>query len=98
MDTAANKWRDAGHGRGIVPQDETDQGDDDEQNHPDGDVSDSESEAVSDTYSATSDLQENEDTHYVGLDQVSKQNWLERKTKGITPGGIRKELLRKTVR
>lgn len=50
------------------------------------------------SYSADSDLDDNEDTHYAGLPRKEDQGWLEKRVKGITPGGIRKELLRKTVR
>ncbi|WVQ74548.1 hypothetical protein IAR50_004149 [Cryptococcus sp. DSM 104548] len=53
----------------------------------------------SDSWSAqSSDLDENEDTHYVGLDRTNNGSWLSRHRKKITPGGVRKELLRKTVR
>jgi hypothetical protein len=50
------------------------------------------------SYSADTDLDDNEDTHYAGLPPKEDQGWLEKRVKGITPGGIRKELLRKTVR
>ena len=50
------------------------------------------------SYSADTDLDDNEDTHYAGLPRKEDQSWFDRKIKGITPGGIRKELLRKTVR
>ncbi|WRT65622.1 uncharacterized protein IL334_002567 [Kwoniella shivajii] len=51
----------------------------------------------SDSYSAGSDLDDNEDTHYVGIDKSDK-GWLESRKNKLTPGGMRKELLRKTVR
>jgi hypothetical protein len=50
------------------------------------------------SYSADSDLDNNEDTHYVGLPKDEDRGWLAKRAKGITPAGIRKELLRKTVR
>ncbi|WVR03884.1 hypothetical protein IAU60_000883 [Kwoniella sp. DSM 27419] len=50
------------------------------------------------SYSASSDLDDNEDTHYAGLDQPDDRGWSARKKERLTPGGIRKELLRKTVR
>ncbi|OCF30327.1 IQ domain-containing calmodulin-binding protein [Kwoniella heveanensis BCC8398] len=51
------------------------------------------------SYSASSDLDDNEDTHYVGLDKEEEEKgWLAKRTKKYTPGGMRKELLRKTVR
>jgi hypothetical protein len=94
VDTAAGKWKDAGNGGGIVEDDSEGQ-DDDQQQANDSDVS----SLLSDSYSATSsDLQDNADTHYVGLDTTKERSWLEKKTHGITPAGIRKELLRKTVR
>ncbi|ODN76749.1 hypothetical protein L202_05364 [Cryptococcus amylolentus CBS 6039] len=53
----------------------------------------------SDSWSAqSSDLDENEDTHYIGLDKANSGSWLSRHRKKMTPGGVRKELLRKTVR
>lgn len=50
------------------------------------------------SYSADTDLDDNEDTHYAGLPNDEDRGWLAKTAKGITPGGIRKELLRKTVR
>lgn len=54
--------------------------------------------ASSASYSAGSDLDDNEATHYAGLDEREEQNGLSEKTHTITPNGIRKALLRKTVR
>ncbi|WVF67126.1 hypothetical protein IAT40_001871 [Kwoniella sp. CBS 6097] len=63
-----------------------------------GDYTDNDS-GSSVSYSAESDLDDNEDTHYVGLDkEAEEKGWLARRTKKYTPGGMRKELLRKTVR
>ena len=50
------------------------------------------------SYSADTDLDDNEDTHYAGLPKDEDRGWLSKRVKGITPAGIRKELLRKTVR
>ncbi|RXK41274.1 hypothetical protein M231_01424 [Tremella mesenterica] len=99
VDTAAGKWHDAGNGGGIIPDnpiEQINQGDGQEQRFVDDTAPRSSRSSVS--YSAGSDLQDNEDTHYVGLDKDKGRNWLQRKTKGITPSGIRNDLLRKTVR
>ena len=93
VDTAAGKWKDAGNGGGIIPDDTYD----DSQPAQDSDDSDAAS-ISSDSYSATSDLQENEDTHYVGLDKEKEKGWLQEKVHGITPSGIKKKMLRKTLR
>ncbi|WWC60223.1 uncharacterized protein I303_102789 [Kwoniella dejecticola CBS 10117] len=121
VDTAAGKWKDAGDGNGIIPEDDLscDEGEEEgdqhhskanmedvyastsstpwkQRQHPSG--SSSTDSLSSDSYSAESDLDDNEDTHYVGLDKEEEKGWLERKKKRLTPGGMRKELLRKTVR
>lgn len=94
VDTADKKWKDSGDGTGIIP-DESYGADRDTEREEGSDVS----SILSDTYSATSsDLHQNEDTHYAGLDDKKERGWIAEKTKGITPAGIRKELLRKTVR
>jgi hypothetical protein len=49
----------------------------------------------SDSYSDGS-LQEMEDSHYTG-GKIRKGFW-ERKVKGVTPAGVRDELLRKTIK
>lgn len=96
VDTAAGKWKDGGYGSGIVPTTDDDE-DEDDQGGAANSGSDT-SSVVSDTYSAiSSDLQENEDTHYAG-NEGENDGWLAKKTQGITPSGIRKKLLRKTVR
>lgn len=46
----------------------------------------------SDSYSAESDLQSNEDSHYAGA-QNEAGTW-----RGVTPAGVRDQLLRKTIR
>lgn len=104
MDTARDRWKDSGDGTGIV-QDQTFlerlRSDDTNERHPDTSDSASDysiSSVESASYSAESDLDDNEDTHYAGLPSKQDQGWLEKRVKGITPGGIRKELLRKTVR
>nr|XP_019050292.1 IQ domain-containing calmodulin-binding protein [Kwoniella bestiolae CBS 10118]OCF29222.1 IQ domain-containing calmodulin-binding protein [Kwoniella bestiolae CBS 10118] len=118
VDTAAGKWKDAGEGNGIIPEDNLSDSDDDRKDNyattsktpwkvqrphkatstssPYGSASDL--SVSSDSYSAESDLDDNEDTHYVGLDKEEEKGWLERKKMRLTPGGMRKELLRKTVR
>jgi hypothetical protein len=105
VDTAAGKWKDSGNGTGIIPNDKQwsskdDDEDDGDDNERDGsDVSSLSSRSdISDSYSAESDLQDNAETHYLGLEEGEKEGWLKRKTKGITPGGIKKGLLRKTLR
>ncbi|KIR97495.1 IQ domain-containing calmodulin-binding protein [Cryptococcus deuterogattii 2001/935-1] len=113
VDTAAGRWKDAGDGTGIVPADPQSEEDENKSkaqptidpyapphNHRMHKVSGSSSlsSLSSDSYSPqSSDLDENESTHYVGLDQ-KPEGWLERKKKRLTPGGVRRELLRKTVR
>jgi hypothetical protein len=95
VDTAAGKWKDGGHGTGIFPLTAED---DDEEEVAGDDRSDS-SWQLSDTYSAiSSDSQDDEATHYAGMDKEKEQSWLSKKTEGLTPAGIRKQLLRKTVR
>ncbi|WVO13258.1 hypothetical protein L204_100871 [Cryptococcus depauperatus] len=111
VDTAARRWKDTGNGQGIVPYDSAD---DSAEDNPPRSPKDpyavprrhhlykipkqsSTFSFSSDTYSAQSDLDDNEDTHYMNLDKKS-EGWLDRGRKKITPGGVRKELLRKTVR
>ncbi|ORX33660.1 hypothetical protein BD324DRAFT_210415 [Kockovaella imperatae] len=94
VDTARNRWKDAGHGKGIIPNDDRKTG------FTPGDESDS-SSLTSDSsasYSAGSDLHENEDTHYVGLDKPNGNNWFSRQKNKLGPKGIKKKLLRKTIR
>lgn len=64
--------------------------------HGAGSDSGSVSSWTSDSYSAGSELDEFGDTHYVGNE--SKKGALGGLVKGVTPGGIRDELLRKTIR
>lgn len=108
VDTAAGKWRDSGDGTGIIPDDSykglnpiTE-----EQAYssrayrmamPQSNSSDacSVSSWSSDSYSDGS-LQEMEDSHYTG-GKIRKGFW-ERKVKGVTPAGVRDELLRKTIK
>ncbi|WVQ78707.1 hypothetical protein IAT38_000794 [Cryptococcus sp. DSM 104549] len=125
VDTAAGKWKDAGDGQGIIPDEGDSDSDEDGEGHkeppplprdpyattsrtpwrrhghlhrPSTSHSTSTSSLSSDSYSAqSSDLDENEDTHYVGLDKP-EQGWWAQRRKKVTPGGMRKELLRKTVR
>jgi hypothetical protein len=93
VDTAAGKWKDSGDGGGIIPT-----GPDDEDDNQYDNRSDS-SSIISDTYSAiSSDLQEEEGMHDAGLDEDNDKGWLQKKAKEFTPNGIRKELLRKTMR
>ncbi|WWC87802.1 uncharacterized protein L201_002694 [Kwoniella dendrophila CBS 6074] len=124
VDTAAGKWKDAGDGNGIIPEDDQSDDEDEGQNHrihglglktkkedpyattsktplksSTNTASSSTTSLSSDSYSAESDLDDNEDTHYAGLDKDDEEkNWLKAKRKRLTPGGMRKELLRKTVR
>ncbi|WWD16577.1 hypothetical protein CI109_101005 [Kwoniella shandongensis] len=114
VDTAAGKWRDSGDGSGIVPDDSTTEPQpelakkpsevrygvkDETSDREEGESSsDSSTKSISSaSYSAGSDLDDNEDTHYAGLDKED-DGWWEKRKKRLTPGGIRKELLRKTVR
>jgi hypothetical protein len=107
VDTAAGKWRDAGNGGGIIP-DETsifhpreDRNGEPPGRHPEAIESRSSisSTSLSDSYSASSSLQDNEDTHYAGFDaREENKGWVKRHVKGTTPGGVRKQILRKTVR
>jgi len=93
VDTAAGKWKDSGDGSGIIPTDPDDEDDDQGENRSDS------SSILSDTYSAiSSELQDDEGTHYAGLDGKKDEGWLHKKAKELTPNGIRKELLKKTVR
>lgn len=107
VDTAAGKWRDSGDGSGIIP-DETWK-----ELHPEEAKREAElyragsrgssSSAVSVSsmssgWSAQSGLQENEATHYDEYTAESEKGWLGRKVEGVTPAGIKKQLLRKTVR
>ncbi|XAO23003.1 hypothetical protein I312_101780 [Cryptococcus bacillisporus CA1280] len=113
VDTAAGRWKDAGDGTGIVPADPQSE-EDENKPKPQPTIdpyapphnqrmhkvsrASSLSSLSSDSYSAqSSELDENESTHYVGLDQ-KPEGWLERQKKRLTPGGVRRELLRKTVR
>nr|XP_019004765.1 IQ domain-containing calmodulin-binding protein [Kwoniella mangroviensis CBS 8507]OCF68226.1 IQ domain-containing calmodulin-binding protein [Kwoniella mangroviensis CBS 8507] len=122
VDTAASRWKDAGEGKGIIPEDNSSDNEDEQLprkddyttttkspwkarksrktgSTPSSYGSASDLSISSDSYSAESDLDDNEDTHYVGLDKADEEKgWLERKKKRLTPGGMRKELLRKTVR
>ncbi|OCF57996.1 IQ domain-containing calmodulin-binding protein [Kwoniella mangroviensis CBS 10435] len=122
VDTAASRWKDAGEGKGIIPEDNSSVNEDEQLprkddyttttkspwkarksrktgSTPSSYGSASDLSISSDSYSAESDLDDNEDTHYVGLDKADEEKgWLERKKKRLTPGGMRKELLRKTVR
>lgn len=113
VDTAAGRWKDAGDGTGIVPADPQSE-EDENKPKPQPTIdpyapphnqrmhkvtrASSLSSLSSDSYSPqSSELDENESTHYVGLDQ-KPEGWLERQKKRLTPGGVRRELLRKTVR
>lgn len=101
MDTARNRWKDSGDGSGIIPDApmlERLRSDDTSPPTPD-DVSDYSVHSMSSgSYSADTDLDDNEDTHYAGLPKDEDRGWFAKTAKGITPAGIRKELLRKTVR
>jgi hypothetical protein len=101
VDTARNRWKDSGDGSGIIPDQpmlERLRSDDTEPATPD-DISDYSVHSMSSaSYSAESDFDDNEDTHYAGLPKDEDQGWLAKRAKGVTPAGIRKELLRKTVR
>ena len=104
MDTARHRWKDSGDGTGILPDDsllERLRSDDTpSKTHPTSDdASDYSVDSMSSgSYSADTDLDDNEDTHYAGLPKDEDRGWLSKRVKGITPAGIRKELLRKTVR
>jgi hypothetical protein len=103
VDTARNRWKDSGDGSGIIPDQpmlERLRSDDSAPATPTpDDISDYSVHPMSSaSYSAESDLDDNEDTHYAGLPKDEDQGWLAKRAKGVTPAGIRKELLRKTVR
>lgn len=101
VDTAAGKWMDSGDGSGIVPDEGFDgtasqsalyrPGRQDSSASSDGSIS-------SDSYSQLSDMDDNEGTHYVGLDKQAEKGWLQRKAEEITPSGIRKKMLRRSVK
>jgi hypothetical protein len=96
VDTAAGKWRDSGNGGGIVPDessifkpasDEEEEGDAGRSSRSrSGSVSSGSLSSASDSYSASSVLQDNE------------AGWVQRHVQGVTPSGVRKQILRKTVR
>jgi hypothetical protein len=54
--------------------------------------------SASDSYSASSELQDNEATHYADFDARKEKGWVQRHVQGVTPSGVRKQILRKTVR
>ena len=97
VDTAYKKWRDAGSGKGIVRVDPASHSDKDDDGDEDED--DDDHGSISSDYSASSDLQDNQDTHYVGLDKSDEgKNWFTRQKNKLRPGGVKKQLLRKTIR
>jgi hypothetical protein len=102
VDTARNRWKDSGDGSGIIPDQPMLERlrSDDPSNPatPDDGSEYSVSSVSSASYSADTDLDDNEDTHYAGLPKDEDRGWLAKRANGITPAGIRKELLRKTVR
>lgn len=108
VDTARQRWKDSGDGTGVVPDqtflerlrsDDTTPSAKPASNPTEDNVSDYSVDSMSSaSYSAESDLDDNEDTHYAGLPNDDDRGWLSKKVKGVTPAGIRKELLRKTVR
>nr|XP_019012150.1 IQ domain-containing calmodulin-binding protein [Kwoniella pini CBS 10737]OCF50931.1 IQ domain-containing calmodulin-binding protein [Kwoniella pini CBS 10737] len=112
VDTAAGKWKDSGNGNGIIPENnisDDEKGQDSNTKNSYASTSttpwkqrssgtSSTDSLSSDNYSAESDLDDNEDTHYIGLDKEQEKGWLVRNKQKLTPGGMRKELLRKTVR
>jgi hypothetical protein len=108
VDTAAGKWRDSGNGGGIVPDessifkpasDEEEEGDAGRSSRSrSGSVSSGSLSSASDSYSASSELQDNEATHYADFDARKEKGWVQRHVQGVTPSGVRKQILRKTVR
>lgn len=106
VDTAAGRWKDSGDGQGIVPDEDFDGTAAESALYKPGRPaslsssasSSSASSSSSLSYSQVSDMDDNEDTHYVGLDKAGEKNWLQRKAKEITPSGIRQQILRKTVK
>ena len=90
VDTARKQWKDAGNGNGIVPNDRSEPDD----TPDDGSIS----SGFSGSYSADSDLQDNQATHYVGLDKADEGSWLTRQKRKLGPKGLKKQLLRKTIR
>jgi hypothetical protein len=108
VDTARQRWKDSGDGTGVVPDqtflerlrsDDATPSAKPASGPTEDHVSDYSVDSMSSaSYSAESDLDDNEDTHYAGLPNDNDRGWLSKKVKGVTPAGIRKELLRKTVR
>ncbi|GFZ42631.1 hypothetical protein JCM24511_00348 [Saitozyma sp. JCM 24511] len=107
VDTAAGKWRDSGNGGGIVPDESSifNPASDDDENEAgrssrsrSGSVSSGSLSPASDSYSASSELQDNEATHYADFDARKEKGWVQRHVQGVTPSGVRKQILRKTVR
>jgi hypothetical protein len=87
VDTRAGRWKDAGEGKGIIPI-KQDMGDDDASD--DGYVSEAGSSSL---YSAGSGLQDD-----AAVRSNDDQSWLKRKKKAVTPGGIKADLMKKTIR
>jgi hypothetical protein len=105
VDTARQRWKDSGDGTGVVPDQiflnrlRSEDSTPSTKTALEDNVSDYSVDSMSSaSYSADSDLDDNADTHYAGLPKDSERGWLSKKVKGVTPAGIRKELLRKTVR
>lgn len=107
VDTAAGKWRDSGNGGGIVPDESSifNPASEDDENEAgrssrsrSGSVSSGSLSSASDSYSASSELQDNEATHYADFDARKEKGWVQRHVQGVTPSGVRKQILRKTVR
>lgn len=105
VDTAAGKWRDSGDCSGIVPEETW------KELHPEeaereaelyrtgaGSSSDLSISSMSSGWSAQSGLQENESTHYDEYNGDNLKGWLGRKVEGVTPAGVKKQLLRKTLK
>lgn len=90
IDTSAGHWKDAGSGRGIIPQ---------EMPGPDSDAPPRGSNDSSPSISAASMTaeQENAAMHYIG-EPKGKYRWTRALKRHLTPHGIMERLLRKTVR
>lgn len=91
LDTLPNKWKDAGHGQGIVPKEAA----------PGDEEQDEESEGMSSASSISSsdledddNLQENHQTHYTDDQPTSKLGKIKQK---FTLKGASQRMLRKTV-
>ena len=95
VDTTPGKWKDSGDGRGVIRADAESDGNAEDEPHASGMDTDSLTSSVSSSDLSSTELQAEEGTHYV---DVENQSWLERKKANFTPAGMGQNLLRKTIR